>query len=89
MPTFQEAGLDGLVIDQRTGVFVPVGTPPGIATRLNTEINKILADEDIKKKFAALGAEIRPMSVAQFTDFVHAESVKYIEVIKDTGTKAD
>jgi hypothetical protein len=36
-----------------------------------------------------VGAEIRPMSVAQFTDFVHAESVKYIEVIKDTGTKAD
>src|SRR5271169_1812313 len=28
VPTFQEAGMKDLVIDQRTGVFVPTGTPP-------------------------------------------------------------
>ena len=54
-------------------------------TRLNSEINKILASDDIKKRFADLGAEIRPMSVPQFTAFVQAESAKYIGVIKDTG----
>ena len=90
VPTVKEAtGIQNFDFTLWGGIFAPHGTPDAVVKRLNTEINKILADEDIKKKFAALGAEIRPMSVAQFTDFVHAESVKYIEVIKDTGTKAD
>ena len=39
VPTFQEAGISGLVVDQRIGIFVPVGTPPEIVARLNTEAN--------------------------------------------------
>ena len=57
--------------------------------RLNSEINKILASEEIKKKFADSGAEIRIMSVAQFAAFTKAESAKYVGVIKDTGAKPE
>ena len=35
VPTYQEAGIKGLVLDQWLGVFVPAGTPPAIADRLN------------------------------------------------------
>src|SRR5580704_1814506 len=52
VPTFQEAGLKDLVLDQRTGVFVPVGTPAEIITRLNSEINAALGDEKIRKIFS-------------------------------------
>jgi uncharacterized membrane protein len=31
------------------------------------------------------GADIIPMSVDQFTQFVKAESKKYLRIIKDTG----
>src|SRR4029077_9825763 len=30
VPTYQEAGIKGLVLDQWVGAFVPAGTPPGI-----------------------------------------------------------
>src|SRR5262249_30855249 len=40
VPTYQEAGVKGLVLDQWLGVFVPVGTPPAIGMRLNHEINE-------------------------------------------------
>ena len=30
VPTFQEAGIAGLVVDQRIGIFVPAGTPAAI-----------------------------------------------------------
>ena len=43
VPTFQEAGMKGLVLDQWIGVFVPRRTPPSITSRLNTEINNALA----------------------------------------------
>jgi tripartite-type tricarboxylate transporter receptor subunit TctC len=69
------------------GIFAPHGTPDAIVKRLNTEINKILASDEIKKKFADLGAEIRIMSIAQVTAFAKAESAKYVGVIKETGAK--
>src|SRR5262249_19782570 len=31
VPTYQEAGIKGLVLDQWLGVFVPFGTPPAVA----------------------------------------------------------
>src|SRR6202023_3333941 len=42
-PTYQEAGVTGLVLDQWIGVFVPPGTPPPIAARLNAEITRASA----------------------------------------------
>ena len=43
VPIYQEAGIQGLVLDQWLGAFVPAGTPPAIAARLN-EINNARAD---------------------------------------------
>src|SRR5215468_9013991 len=57
VPTYQEAGIKGLVIDQWLGVFVPVGTPPAIAMRLNREINKALAEATIRDGFLQSGQE--------------------------------
>jgi len=71
------------------GVFAPRGTPDAVVKRLNAEINKILASDEIKEKFAALGAQIRIMSVDQVTAFAKAESAKYIGVIKETGAKPE
>ncbi len=51
VPTFQEAGLKGLVLDQWTGVFVPAGTAPDIVKRLNTAVNAALADAKVRKSF--------------------------------------
>jgi tripartite-type tricarboxylate transporter receptor subunit TctC len=90
VPTVAEAtGIKNFDYTLWQGIFAPHGTPDAVVTRLNTEINKILATEEIKTKFAALGADIRPMSVAQFTQFVQAESAKYVQVIKETGAKPE
>src|SRR5262245_66533284 len=43
VPTYQEAGIKGLVLDQWLGVFVPAGTPPAVGARPNAAIPKALA----------------------------------------------
>ena len=48
VPTYQEAGIKELVLDQWVGVFVPAGTPPEIVTHLNIEINKALGEAAIR-----------------------------------------
>jgi len=85
----QSAGIPNFDFTLWQGIFAPRGTPEAVVARLNSEINKILGSDEIKKKFAALGADIRPMSAAQFTAFVQAESAKYVEVIKETGAKPE
>src|SRR5213079_2960283 len=54
VPTYQEAGMKEIVLDQWLGVFVPTGTPQAIVTRLNTEINKALAVPAIRESFCKL-----------------------------------
>ena len=56
IPTVAEAsGIKNFDFTLWQGIFAPHGTPDAIVQRLNTEINKILASEEIKKKFAELG----------------------------------
>jgi tripartite-type tricarboxylate transporter receptor subunit TctC len=44
-----------------------------------------LNDPDTRKKLTEGGADVDPMSVAQFHVFVQRESKKYNAIIKETG----
>lgn len=81
-------GLEGFDITLWQGFFAPAGTPAAIVERLNSEINKILNDEDMKKKLLAQGAEPRPLSVAEFTRFTADEGTKFSAIIKEIGLPA-
>ncbi len=86
VPTVAEAsGIKAFNFTLWSGIFVPHGTPQAIVTTLNTDINKVLNDPETKKKLAALGAELDPMSVDQFRAFVKTESNKYLGIIKQAG----
>lgn len=83
VPTVAEAaGIDGFDITIWMGFFLPRGTPAPIAARLNTEINKILAEPDVKKKLAEQGVDAAPITVEQFVSFVKSESNKYRDIIE-------
>ena len=86
VPTVAElTGIKEFDLTLWQGFFVPRGTPTEIVTRLNKEINAILAMPDIKKTLLEAGADIRPMSVERFTAFVQEQSQKYQQIVKDTG----
>ena len=57
--------------------------------RLNAEINKILADPATKQKLLDAGANVVPLSIAEFATFVKTESEKYERIIRLTGVKSD
>jgi tripartite-type tricarboxylate transporter receptor subunit TctC len=90
VPTVKEAsGIESFDFTLWAALFAPHGTPKEIVTRLNTEVNKILSTPDMQKRFADLGAEIRVMTVDQVVAFTKSESAKYLQVIKETGVKAE
>jgi tripartite-type tricarboxylate transporter receptor subunit TctC len=89
VPTFQEAGLAALVVDQRTGVFVPVGTPPEIATRLNTAINTALKDENVRKIFTEQAQEPAGGTAEDYGRLVREDSDKYARLVKELDVKVE
>lgn len=67
------------------GFFAPRGTPADVIARLNSEINKILADPAVRQKLVDAGANVAPTSIDAFAAFVKAESEKYERIIRETG----
>ena len=89
VPTFEEAGIKELVMDQWLGVFAPKGTSSGIVERLNSEINRILADPAVRKNFLDSGQEAVGGSPAQFLRFVGEEYAMFARLVKDLNIKAE
>lgn len=84
----ETAGLEGFDITLWQGFFAPPGTPKAIVDRLNSEINAIITEPEMKKKLADAGAEVAPMSVDAFAAFVASEGAKFAGIIKEIGLPA-
>ena len=65
------------------------GTPPAIVNRLSTEISKALARPDLRAQIAPQDAEVRATSPDRFAEYLGAEVSRWVQVIKDTGTKLE
>ena len=89
VPTYQEAGVKGLVLDQWLGVFVPVGTPPAIAARLNDVTNKALADARIRDSLLQSAQEPVGGSAAAFSRLVGQDVETYGRLVRDLEIKAN
>jgi tripartite-type tricarboxylate transporter receptor subunit TctC len=70
-------------------VFVPAGTPPVIAARLNAEINKALAEEAIRDGFLQSGQEPVGGSAQAFSQLVHGDFETYARLMKELNIKVD
>jgi tripartite-type tricarboxylate transporter receptor subunit TctC len=89
VPTYEEAGMKGLVLDQWLGVFAPAGTPAEVANRLNSEINKAIADPVVRASFLASAQEPIGGTTEQFTALVRDDYAKFGKLVKDLNIKAE
>ena len=89
VPTLDEAGLKGFDADTVFGFYAPAGTPPAVITRLNTEINKILATPAVRERMVALGGEALPLSPAAFTQRGMDDSRRFGAIIKERKISAE
>ncbi|OWW20826.1 tripartite tricarboxylate transporter substrate binding protein [Noviherbaspirillum denitrificans] len=83
VPTVAELGWPGFEVQVFYGFAAPARTPPEIVNKLNAEINKILAMDDVKKTFLDAGVEPLGGSVQQFNTFFQEQSDKWNKVIRE------
>lgn len=89
VPTLAESGVPGFDVSSWQALYLPAGTPPAIVAKLNAEVQKIVAQPEVKAKMESLGLEYAPNTPAQFTEFQKAEQARWAKVIKDGNVKPD
>jgi len=89
VPTYQEAGSTGLVLDQWLGIFVPAGTPAAIISRLNAATNAALADATVRESFLQSAQEPIGGSADQFNRLVRDDFEKYGRLVKELNIKSN
>ena len=89
VPTLAESGVPGFDVSSWQALYLPAGTPLAIVAKLNAEVQKIVAQPEVKAKMESLGLEYAPNTPAQFTEFQKAEQARWAKVIKDGNVKPD
>lgn len=89
VPTLDESGVKGYRASAWYGLFAPAKTPDAITHKLNETVVSILKTPDVVEYLHKLGAEPRPMSIAEFTAFQKSESDRWGSLIKSLGLKVN
>jgi tripartite-type tricarboxylate transporter receptor subunit TctC len=89
VPTYQEAGMRGLVLEQWLGLFVAAGTPQAITERLAAEVSKALAEPAVRERYAQLGLEPVGGTPADIQRQYRADYAKYGRLIKELNIRLE
>lgn len=89
VPTTSEAGVKGVEMSAWYGIYMPSSTPKGVQERVHSEVTKILAMPETKVRLDGIGADINPMTQAQFLAFHNAEYQRYGALIRKKNIKLD
>ena len=88
LPTVAET-LPGFEVSTWYGVLAPTGTPEAIVQKLNAEIIKAAQLPDIRKKLEDQGVDLMLSTPQAFGALLKSETIKWAEVIRVTGVKAE
>jgi len=89
VPTFAEGGYLDFPQGSWSGLFVPAGTPAALVERLYGETAKAIRAHDVQDRLQELGAETVMSSPTQFAAFLHAESARIGELVRENKITAD
>ena len=88
VPTVEESGLPGFEVVGWFGIFAPTGTPQGVITKLNENINVVLKMPEIRERLARQGLIPGGGSPEALRDLLGTDLDKWGKLIKEIGLKA-
>jgi tripartite-type tricarboxylate transporter receptor subunit TctC len=83
LPTFKELGYTGFDGQQWYGIAGPANMPEAIVNKLNSELNKVLANPEFSEKMASESMTVMPMSPQQFGTYIKEDIARWSKVAKD------
>jgi len=92
IPTLDEQGLKGFEVGIWHGLYAPKGTPKPVVDKLSSALQDTLKSDEVKKRFADLGATTYPpdkATPAALQQHLKSEMDKWGPLIKKAGVYAD
>lgn len=89
VPSFNEAGVSGMIAVTWFAVVAPSGTPASVVQALNVALVEALRLPDVQQRFAEQGAEVVANTPEQMGRFVRDEAAKWQKVIRDSSVTVD
>lgn len=88
LPTIAEV-LPGFETGSYQGIVAPAGTPAEVIAKINTEVARIMATQEMKDRLTTQGTEARNSSPDAMLNFLRTEKTRWAQVIKESGIKFD
>jgi tripartite-type tricarboxylate transporter receptor subunit TctC len=87
--TFEESGVQGMLVEHWWGVMAPARTPAPVVERLRAEIVKAVNAPEVRERFAGLAVEPRSNTPEQFRALLEADIRRWGKVVRDAGIKLE
>jgi tripartite-type tricarboxylate transporter receptor subunit TctC len=88
IPTLEESGYKGLVLEAWYAAFAPPGTPAELVPHINAAFAKALTDKAVLDGFTKGSLEPKGGSPDELRKLAQADSVKYERLIRELGITA-
>ena len=85
VPTFEESGVSGMVVEHWWGVMAPAGVPKAIIDKLRAAIVNAVNSPEVRERFTALSVEPRTTTPEQFRALLESDVKRWAKVVKDAG----
>ncbi len=89
VPTVAESGFPGYEVSAWQGFVMAGSTPKEIVARMAEEITAVLAQKEMRERFALLAAELVGGPPEQFEAFLRAEATRWSKVIRERNIKGE
>ena len=89
VPTVGESGLPGFEFNSWFALMAPAGTPRAIVSQLAVEVQKALADTEVRDKLSAQGLTPRGTTPEELGAATRAQLAKYGELIRKNAITAE
>ena len=85
VPTIVESGVPDVVVMSWIGLVGPGRMPKPVVDRLNTELNAVLAVQEVRDKLTGLGVRVTPGTADDFRNEIRRDLDRNGPIIKSAG----
>jgi len=89
LPTVQESGFPGYIVDIWFGMLGPAGLPKEIISRLNSQTNQALTSSDVREKMASQFYESLGGTPEQLVEVIRQDITRFGKVVRDAKIRPE
>jgi len=89
VPTFEESGVQGMIVNNWFGVFGPAGLPKDLVAKLHRSVIDAVNTPDVRARLNALSLDIIASTPQEFDAHLKSELAKWGKVVKAAGIKPE